>query len=799
DVLRKSAQMHNEVTRLDTHRESLLGQRGRLSERDARIASDLENTLEQKMELERRVGELTSLVEEQTRRAEEKRAQAARTEDVRRALVEELASAKERRSALQSRREVLEDLQQRMEGVGAAARRLLTERQSADAPLALRWMVGLVADLFDTDFAHAPVIEAVLGQTAQALVVEQSDEFLAYTTSLPDLPSRLSVICIDRLAPVIKERSFSDHPGFVARALELVRFDDAHEHLAWHLFGKTIVVDDLNTALELSAQDITGHRFVTTKGELVDEHRQIRLGPPSSDTGLISRRSELREIETRMVETDDRIRVLADRITRTQAELAHIETVVQELQRAIYSSGTDKAETTAALQSIADTIHRLTSEQPLIAQEVALIEQQITEVFQKSEEGNRSLAVIERENEERQSRVASHQQAIDEIVDTRRAVQEDLTQVRVSAGQCTEKREAAVHRMQTVRRTIQELQEATAGARHDIEQCEARIADAEETIEQARQRWSTLSHRIEELETSCTALRHRREQLRQETENLSQTVKSARTRLETAEAALHETQTALAETKVRRDALVVRVTEELDIDLALEYERYEHEEQDWQAVESEIAELRGKMDRLGNVNLDAIKELDELQERHAFLTGQRDDLLESKRQLEQLIHKLNRESRDRFQENFEKIRENFRTLFRKLFGGGRADIVLEDPDNMLECGIEILAQPPGKELRTITLMSGGEKSLTAIALLMSIFKLRPAPFAILDEVDAALDEANNERFNLIIKEFVDKAQFLVITHSKWTMNMADRLYGITMQEPGVSTRVGVELTGVQVA
>jgi chromosome segregation protein len=205
------------------------------------------------------------------------------------------------------------------------------------------------------------------------------------------------------------------------------------------------------------------------------------------------------------------------------------------------------------------------------------------------------------------------------------------------------------------------------------------------------------------------------------------------------------------------------------------------------------------MDRLGNVNFDAINELEEIEQRHSFLTGQYDDLTESHRQLERLIQKLNSESRDRFQESFDQIREHFRGMFRKLFGGGKADIVLEDPDNLLECGIEIVAQPPGKELQVISLMSGGEKSLTAIALLMSIFKNRPAPFAIMDEVDAALDEANNDRFNQIIREFVDNTQFIVITHSKWTMNIADQLYGITMPEPGVSTRVSVEFTDANVA
>ena len=255
----------------------------------------------------------------------------------------------------------------------------------------------------------------------------------------------------------------------------------------------------------------------------------------------------------------------------------------------------------------------------------------------------------------------------------------------------------------------------------------------------------------------------------------------------------------MTETKVHRDELVTRVQADLSISLSERYEEYEHSDQDWEAVETEIGELRGKIARLGNVNLDAITELEELEQRHGFLTEQRDDLTTSHRQLEQLIEKLNVESIKRFTQTFEEIREHFRTLFRKLFGGGRADIILEDPSDILECGIEILAQPPGKELQSITLMSGGEKTMTAIALLMSIFRTRPAPFAILDEVDAALDETNNERFNKIIQEFLPTSQFIIVTHSKTTMGVADRLYGVTMQEAGVSTLVGVQLTDTHVA
>jgi chromosome segregation protein len=208
-------------------------------------------------------------------------------------------------------------------------------------------------------------------------------------------------------------------------------------------------------------------------------------------------------------------------------------------------------------------------------------------------------------------------------------------------------------------------------------------------------------------------------------------------------------------------------------------------------AEVEIAELRRKLERLGSVNLDALQELAELEKRATDLQAQLDDLTAAQQSLQEIIAKINHDSRQLFTESFDAIRAHFQELFRKLFGGGQADIVLEDESDVLESGIEIVARPPGKELRSISLMSGGEKTLTAVALLLAIFRSKPCPFCILDEVDAALDEANIGRFTTVLHEFLDRSQFIIITHSKRTMAVADVLYGITMQESGISKRVAV--------
>jgi chromosome segregation protein len=270
------------------------------------------------------------------------------------------------------------------------------------------------------------------------------------------------------------------------------------------------------------------------------------------------------------------------------------------------------------------------------------------------------------------------------------------------------------------------------------------------------------------------------------------------------------------------ETLVQRATDELQLDLPAKYaeftDGYQPAEMDWNAVSDEIKLLRDKIGRLGNVNLDAIGEQEELEQREKFLTDQVADLTNSKLQLEELINTINAESSARFEQTFNAVREHFQGMFRKLFGGGKADVYLETeledkspPQigedgqpiivekkkiDVLDAGIEIIARPPGKQPVSISQLSGGEKTMTCVALLMSIFKSKPSPFCILDEVDAALDEANNQRFNLIVQEFLEMSQFIVITHSKRTMQIADVLYGVTMQEQGVSKRVAVKFDQV---
>ena len=286
--------------------------------------------------------------------------------------------------------------------------------------------------------------------------------------------------------------------------------------------------------------------------------------------------------------------------------------------------------------------------------------------------------------------------------------------------------------------------------------------------------------------------------LEQDRLELGDRIQLLRREIHQIEQSQHEKQLDASSLSHQRDALAQRLREDYQIELAdLEDEpEGDSRQQEREAVETEIHDLRRKISNIGAVNLDALAELDELESRYESLSSQYGDLVSAKKSLERIIHKINADSRRLFMETLEAIRANFQELFRKVFGGGRADICLEEGVDVLESGIDIVATPPGKQSLSLSLLSGGERALTAVTLLLAIFQYRPSPFCVLDEVDGPLDEANIGRFIEVLEEFLEWTKFVVVTHSKKTMTAATTLYGVTMQESGVSKRVSVQFEDV---
>ena len=455
-------------------------------------------------------------------------------------------------------------------------------------------------------------------------------------------------------------------------------------------------------------------------------------------------------------------------------------------------------DTESKVSFIEQNIKRLGQEQPVITSELEILEHEIRASVQKEYESEQKLKELDAINSERTAHIAELEASLARKKERQESQADHLTELRVQIGRALEQRKSIRQRTASLQSQLQHGRTALESVRGELSGCDEQTGRTERDILGSEAKISELFVEKEKAQQVSSEMHKKVQELIEKQKQTEELLKEKRAGQEEVEHKMHEVQLELSQLEVRNEDLTQRIDEELGIDLVEAYENFEQEDVDWDKVREEIAELRGKIERLGNVNVDAIKEQEELGQRYEFLATQVEDLNKSKAQLEQLISRINRESRERFRVTFEKVRENFGELFRKLFGGGKADIFLEDPDDILECGIEIIARPPGKETRSISLLSGGEKSLTALALLFAVFKTKPSPFAFLDEVDAALDEANNERFNLIVQEFQKNSQFIIITHSKRTMSIADVLFGVTMQIQGVSKKISVKFDQVDV-
>jgi chromosome segregation protein len=455
------------------------------------------------------------------------------------------------------------------------------------------------------------------------------------------------------------------------------------------------------------------------------------------------------------------------------------------------------------LDQVNHSISRIEREQPVISKEVEQIHEQIRSAQQQREQARQQAEQLEADSQRSKEQVERIEQEITDL--TRRAEQtsEALTVARIESSKLAEQLSAARREMRQLEiaksdndRLQRELTEQLDHQRSRIGAMTRTIEEAEQAITEADERIAVVQGELDQFNQNLAAVAERVGQL-------NQAVASHRKAAEEAERHCHELQMNRREMEVRCDAVRQRTQDTLNLDIAEAYADYQPQQVDRDQLKAEIDDLQRRLDRLGSVNLDAINEQAELEERETHLAGELEDMDKARRDLEQLIKRLNDESRSRFEQTFNLVREHFAGddgMFRKLFGGGRADLYLI-PDEQgqidwLESGVEITAKPPGKEPQSIKLLSGGEKTMVAVALLMAIFKSRPSPFCILDEVDAALDDANVERFCNVVKGFLDRSHFIVITHHKRTMAASDMLYGVTMPERGVSRRVAVRLDQV---
>jgi len=795
DIVRRTAQLHNEVQSISAYRSTLSSQKERLAGRAETAQAELEKLLAEKAQYQARLDDIEKVLGELHRSLEAKRKE---TEEINNLLEMEkarLAHSKEVRSALNSELTILSDMEKRREGLKAGVKNLL-QNQSVENDK-LDYIEGILAEIIEVEPPLADAMEAALEGKTDALIINSMSRLLADKQTIQKLDGRANFICLDKIEPFVDKRDFSGLPCVKGRLAEFVQTKSKYAPLIWKLLGKTIVVDSMAAAIELANNAQNGYEFVTLEGQYLSADGMIKLGPIGKTTGLISRRSRLRQLQQSIAKIQTEIVTLEEQIEKKNRKNAHLAKLCKDLRTAIYEANTEKMQVNTKLTVYEQDINRLRKEQPLIAGEIDLLAEQIAQSVQKEYDSQQKLQEAEAVNKQRSARIKELEADYAEQKSKQQAEMDRLTDLKVGLGQAAEQSRALKQIILNLESQIRANCTTIEAAQEEIQNSKFEIQNSQQSILNCEAAVSELFVEKDQSQRNSKLLYTKIEELLEKQKQTEQLVRSGRAEKSEIESTISGLKIELSQLEVKRQNLVERVQEELQIDLAEAYKNYTDEQVDWDKVREEIAELRGKIERLGNVNVDAIAEQEGLEERHNFLSSQVGDLNSSRAQLQQLISRLNKKSREKFSETFEQIRGHFQQIFRKLFGGGKADIVLEacpgesgEPDP-LEAGIEVIARPPGKETRSISLLSGGEKSLTAIALLFAVFKTKPSPFCFLDEIDAALDEANNERFNMLLQEFVADSQFIIITHAKRTMSIAEELVGITMQTQGVSKKISV--------
>ena len=799
DQMRAAAALGNRISGLESQVQAAEAGRERCQRRLAELDEQLAALATQWDELQRQREELAAEVERQTQRASAARDRLEQHRAEREQRKSDLAQLDKRHSAVRERVAVLEELENRYEGLSPGVKEVLTAARGAPGG-PFRQVCGLVADLLRVSVEAASLIEVALGETAQHVVVRPGRELIDYLQREPhQFSGRVGFLWLDAAAPdnPVADVSFDGWPGVLGRADRFVETEPQYEPLARKLLGRIWIVEKLSHALTLAQTPQRGSSFVTLAGEMLSADGTLAVGPWHTSTGLISRRSELRALRGQLADLESRVR-------QGEAALGRLDQQIAQDQEQSEAAARDQHLATAALAEHGHRLAAADERRTHLGQQRAMLGTELQAACVQHDAAFQSLADARSQQQALEAVLAGIEAELSRLAreierwETDRASRgRDATEAKVELAKNEERLGNLRARMRQFEESQVERQRALADSREELAKSLRRADESQWRILQAETEIAELYLRKEGFTARTGELIQEREALQAERSRVSGEAQRIRVRIRKLEEKIHAKELAANEVRLERNTLSDRFREDYGVELAtLGREPTDDEKHQREEVQREIDELRQKINNLGNVNLEALEELDQLESRHGTLSAQYKDLADAKASLERIIERINADSRRLFVETLETVRGHFVNLFRDLFGGGQADIVLEQGADMLESGIEIVARPPGKEPRSISLLSGGEKTLTCVALLLAIFRSRPSPFCVLDEVDAALDEANIDRFTKVLHDFLAWTQFIIVTHSKKTMTCATTIYGVTMQESGVSRQVSVRFEDV---
>lgn len=706
---------------------------------------------------------------------------------------------------------VLSELESRLEGLDGGVQEILRiARDNLDHPFGD--VRGVVADLFHVDVDSAPIVEVALGERAQYIVLASSSQLLERLHNQPlRVAGRVGFLGLDNRHQLtaLDHVDLSAEPGVMGRADRFIESAAEYQTLARRLLGRTWLVDRMATALRLAQTVGRGLEFVTSDGELISADGTVVVGPRQANTGVLSRRSELRACHEQAGILEQQLADQAATCSQLEIERGRQEGLVASSVAAFTAASSELAECHRTAAASASQLERLIDHQRRLESDIRLTEQRasaaLTEIQASGRERTANAATIS----EMEAALIVSREKVSALQSQNSQLQAAAAERRIDVAKSEQRVEMLRTQVQQLERSQQEREQMLADTRELLASRESQIIELEQAILTGQRSLTELHSQKEQHAETLARQTSADNEFRRNRQALTDRVRAQRQHLSTLQTQQHKLEVATTRLRHERQSLCERMQDDYGINLEEAATTHSADDAPLQspapspqplvnreAIEREIAELRDQLNNIGAINLEALDELEQLETRFEKLSGQYRDLVEAKSSLERITQRINSDSRQLFLNTVESVRGHFQELFRRLFGGGEADIVVDEAEDVLECGIEIVARPPGKEACSISLLSGGEKTLTCVALLLAVFRSKPSPFCILDEVDAALDEANIGRFTAVLREFLSFTQFIVITHSKRTMSGADTLYGVTMEESGVSKRVSVRFEDV---
>jgi chromosome segregation protein len=698
-----------------------------------------------------------------------------------------LEQAKNDLSQSRGRLRALEEVHARLEGVGKGPRALVDTHDPC--------ILGLVADLVEAPGDLIGPFAALMGERLQTVVVDDLDRAAVLLSDLAGKKvGRASVIHVAPPFVASPQRRQVMGPGVVGPLAARLRFDPQHEALVQALAGDALLVEDHAVAIRLRAEGIR-RNIVTLAGTVY--HADGRISGGTGDAvaaGLLQQKIQLREMRSTADEHQQRVESLLTRHGELRESLTEVGDLLEEARTNEREVQLEKLTLDNELRRADDQITTVSSRLEEIARESDELEGKLDETALERDEAERTLvkakaeaegAAEELERAEQETRVWAERVSEQKEVCTDRKIEFARIREQANSGRATQERlersiDELTGRADSLEREVLESAVEQGRLAAELFELKARMLDASLDAQKAHLEFE---RRRQALDNARNALAvHEAE------------IKVLRDRLE-AVAERHRThEMALQKIEIDREHLLEAIAEKFrGLKLPSVMGDYHLRPPPDEEHRNRIEQLAELIDRMGPVNLDAMEEYEKTSERYTFYTTQKADLDKALSDLERAIQQMNRESRRLFKVTFDAVNERFQAIFPRMFRGGKATLVLTNPEDLLETGVEIKAQPPGKKVSSIELLSGGEKALTAVSLIFAIFQHRPSPFCVLDEVDAPLDEANVTRFNDLVRSMTDRSQFILITHIKRTMQSVDVLYGVTMQEPGVSRLVSVKV------